>query len=344
MKGMVAVMSENTYEKEYRGTLIRIGASMLMLLLMFNVLFVIQSAVGEVLEKLLDYQSYYIVYQLLYGLTYAAVFFIPVAFFYILGGRRSQPVLTQVRLDRQFPLMLVASVAVILCAATINYYFMETVHFSEFTRVFIQDDPLDTNYKLVMAVFTSAIVPAFVEELLFRGVVLTNILPYGRTPAVLISAVLFGLMHQNPGQIFYATMAGVVLGLVYVRTRSIWGGVIIHFVNNLFSVFEQLLFDRLEAAQASELCTYIEGVLFLAGVICIIILIRTNKRRVRDFSESGFGRVLEPDEMYVERPLEKGRAVRQFFNPTVTIFMIISCLEMLYYIILALQLYAGVVS
>ena len=57
MKGMVAVMSENAYEKEYRGTLIRIGASMLMLLLMFNVLFVIQSAVGEVLEKLLEYQS-----------------------------------------------------------------------------------------------------------------------------------------------------------------------------------------------------------------------------------------------------------------------------------------------
>lgn len=329
-------------EKEYRGTLIRIGGSMLMLVALLNALTLIWRLVGGVLEQALDYESYYIVNQLLYALVYAASFLIPAAFFYQISRRKNtQPVLTQVRLDRQFPLMAVAAIALILGSAILNSYLMNLVHFSEFMDAYVVDDPMDTNYKLVLSILTTAIIPGFVEEMLFRGVILTNLLPYGKAPAVLISAVLFGLMHQNPAQMFYATMAGVVLGLVYVRTRSIWGGVLIHFMNNLFSVFESLMFDRLDAAVASRICTYVEGVLFAAGVVCAVILVCTNKKRVRDFSASGFGTVMEPDENYVERPLSRGRAVRQFFNPTVTIFMIISCLEMAYYIIIALRMWAS---
>lgn len=329
-------------EKEYRGTLIRIGGSMLMLLALLNVLVMLWGIVGAALERRLDYESYYIVNQLLYALIYAASFLIPAAFFYRISRRDStQPVLTQVRLDRQFPLMAVAAIALILGSAILNSYIMELVHFSEFMDAYVADDPMDTNYKLVLSILTTAIIPGFVEELLFRGVILTNLLPYGKSPAILISAVLFGLMHQNPAQMFYATMAGVVLGLVYVRTRSIWGGVLIHFMNNLFSVFESLMFDRLDNAVASRICTYAEGVLLAAGVICIVILVCTNKKRVRDYSSSGFGRVIEPDENYVERPLARGRAVRQFFNPTVTLFMVISCIEMVYYIFIALEMWVS---
>lgn len=326
-----------SFEREYRGTLVRLGGSMLMFLALYNVLMPIEMSVAAVLEVYMDYTAYYVVSQLLYGLTYMAMFIIPAAFFYIISRHRTvQPIPTQVRLDRRFPLMLFASMAVILGAAYINAYMLTPVHFSEFMQQVATDDTLDTNYKLLLAVITTAIIPAFVEELLFRGVVLTNLLPYGRAPAVVISAVLFGLMHQNPAQIFYATMAGLVLGLVCVRTRSIWGGVLIHFVNNLFSVLEQLVGDRLETSLANEICVYAEGVLFIGGAVCAVILICGERRRRRDFSESAFGVMLEPDERYIERPMRRGAAARGFFNPTVIIFTVISCLEMVYYIVLSL--------
>ncbi len=329
-------------EKEYRGTLVRLGGSMLVLLALFNVLMPLEMLLSAILEVRLDAVSYYIVDQLLYGLTYMAIFLVPAGFFYLISRRReTQPIPTSVRLGRDFPLVLVAAVALVLGAAYLNAYALLPVHFSDFIEAATASEPLDTNYKLVLAIIITALIPAFVEELLFRGVVLTNLLPYGRAPAVVISAVLFGLMHQNPGQMLYATMAGLALGLVCVRTRSIWGGVLIHFVNNLFSVFEQLLQDRLDAALANELCIYAEGAIFIGGAVCAIILIFRERGRRRDLSASGFGVELEPDEHYIERPLRRGATARHFFNPTITAFMVIACLEMLYYIILSLIYWNG---
>lgn len=331
-------MSE-TNEREYRGTLIRIGASMLMLVALLNLLVPLQSFLMQLCAPRLDDVGYCVVDQLTYGLVYVMSFVIPSAFFYAVSRHRpTQPLLTRVRLDRQFPLMVMATVALILGAAIANYYIVELFNFSRFTEAFYVDEPIKTNYQLVLAILTTAVIPGFVEELLFRGVVLGNLLPYGKAPAVLISAVLFGLMHQNPAQMFYATMAGIALGLVFVRTRSIWGGVLIHFLNNLFSVVEQLLGDRLAEATASRICTFMEGIVFALGLVSAIILICTNKKRVRDFSESGFGTVMEPDENYIERPMAKGRLVRRFFNPTIVIFMVLSCAIMLYYILIALSL------
>ncbi len=332
----------DSFEREYRGTLVRLGGSMLMFVALYNVLMPIETAVSAALEGRMDYTVYYVISQLLYGLTYMAVFIIPAIFFYLISRRREvQPIPTQVRLDSRFPLMLFAAMAVILGAAYINAYMLIPVHFSEFMERFAVIETLDTNYKLVLAVITTAVIPAFVEELLFRGVVLTNLLPYGRAPAVIISAVLFGLMHQNPGQMFYATMAGLVLGLVCVRTRSIWGGVLIHFVNNLFSVLEQLVGDRLEPALANEICIYAEGVLFVGGAVCAIILICGERRRRHDFSSSAFGVTLEPDERYIERPMRRGAAARGFFNPTVIIFTVIACIEMAYYVVLSVIVWNG---
>lgn len=76
--------------------------------------------------------------------------------------------------------------------------------------------------------------PGIGEELFFRGLMMRSLLSTGRpTAAVVLSAVLFGLIHfdvlQSPG----AAIIGVYLGLVALRTRSIYPAMAAHGVNNL---------------------------------------------------------------------------------------------------------------
>ncbi|GEM_PF-5346365 len=90
----------------------------------------------------------------------------------------------------------------------------------------------ETNVGIILYYIYVAIFPAVFEEFLFRGVILGALLPYGKTQAIVISSVIFGLMHVNPIQAIFATVIGLVLGKLYVDSGSIWWGSLIHFIIN----------------------------------------------------------------------------------------------------------------
>ena len=73
-----------------------------------------------------------------------------------------------------------------------------------------------------------------VEELVFRGAVLRELLRWKRNPwiGIAISAVLFAIIHMNPAQMPHAFLIGLLLGWMYYRTDSIVPGVVYHWVNN----------------------------------------------------------------------------------------------------------------
>ena len=67
------------------------------------------------------------------------------------------------------------------------------------------------------------------EELLFRGVLLRGLArEYGERVGLLISAMLFGLLHGRPAEAVVAFVAGVVLGALRLRTRSILPSIALH--------------------------------------------------------------------------------------------------------------------
>lgn len=327
-------MPNNIYEKDYKNLMLRIGFTMLVFVVLINTLFGINSELlAPFFDQRMDGKSAYIVKSIVSSAIYLAVFLLPAGFFKLISIKRNpRPVFTAVRLDKKFPLMMVASIAVVFSMAYVNSYIMEWVGFD---YGMFASDPIDENYKLILSVISSALVPACCEEYLFRGVILSNVLPYGKTNAVIVSAVMFGLMHQNPAQMLYATAAGIVLGLVYIRTRSIWGSFLIHFFNNLISVIQQMLVDRMAYERANKICMVMEALIIVGGVICAIILLCTEHRRKREFNDSGFGVTLEPDESYVEYSLPGTRASKMFFSPTVIIFIIIACFQMVLYMLLS---------
>lgn len=72
------------------------------------------------------------------------------------------------------------------------------------------------------------------EETVFRGAVLRSLLRWKENPwiGIVISAVLFAVIHMNPAQMPHAFLIGLLLGWLYYRTDSIVPGVVYHWVNN----------------------------------------------------------------------------------------------------------------
>jgi sodium transport system permease protein len=91
---------------------------------------------------------------------------------------------------------------------------------------------------IVLVVF--AFFPAVCEEFAFRGFILSGLERQHRTrSAILLSALMFGFLHVLLSlfqQLFNATLLGIVLGLLAVRSRSIVPGIVFHFLNNAIGV------------------------------------------------------------------------------------------------------------
>ena len=91
-----------------------------------------------------------------------------------------------------------------------------------------------------------AIVGPILEELVFRKVVCDRLLPLGEGYAVILSAVLFGLVHGNFFQFFYATAVGALFAYVYVKTGRIRYSIAYHMIVNLLGgVIAPWMIDRM---------------------------------------------------------------------------------------------------
>ena len=88
-----------------------------------------------------------------------------------------------------------------------------------------------------LQVLLVAILPAVGEEFLHRGFLMNGIRNIGTKKAILISGLLFGFLHFNINQFFYATVLGIIIAFVGSVSRSIVPCIIIHFTNNFISVY-----------------------------------------------------------------------------------------------------------
>lgn len=70
------------------------------------------------------------------------------------------------------------------------------------------------------------------EELLFRGLVLRRLEPYGKRFAIVMSAFAFGVFHGNLVQIPYTFLIGLVLGYTALEHNILWA-MVLHMINNL---------------------------------------------------------------------------------------------------------------
>ncbi|MBR5314001.1 MAG: CPBP family intramembrane metalloprotease [Clostridia bacterium] len=137
----------------------------------------------------------------------------------------------------------------------------------------------ENSVDVILLFVSMAVTPALVEEILFRKVILNSLTPYGKKFAILVSAILFSLMHCNPSQFLHAFLAGLFFGWLAIKTGSILPSVIIHFLNNSLSV----VYLSLSAFLPEEMYLYLVGSMswtfMILGVVLFIVL---NKERYFD--------------------------------------------------------------
>ncbi len=130
----------------------------------------------------------------------------------------------------------------------------------------------------VISVISVAVAPALLEEFLFRGAIMGTLLKFGKGFAIFTSALLFGLIHGNLVQIPFAFMVGIILGVLTIRTGSIWTAVIVHFLNNFISVCLDYLSKGLPEDVVGGISLIIMAVMILLGLLGFFLLYKKDNK------------------------------------------------------------------
>ena len=153
-------------------------------------------------------------------------------------------------------------------------------------NIFVQWFPLKDNMsdvfsglsRNVLGIFSLALLAPLLEEVLFRGAIQGVLMHYfGRPwPAIIVSALVFGIFHLNPVQIVYATLLGIVLGWIYYRTRSLLSVIVGHVLNNSLAVATTVFYGAAEEQAVANSTAGIVGFVLFA-TLSIYLAVKLNK-------------------------------------------------------------------
>jgi membrane protease YdiL (CAAX protease family) len=109
-----------------------------------------------------------------------------------------------------------------------------------------------------LKILVMVILAPVLEELICRKLLIDRTVRYGEKVSVLMSGLIFGLLHQNLFQFFYAFALGCLFAYVYVRTGKIRYTMILHAIVNflgsvvapaILSVVDMDALERLEGGE-----------------------------------------------------------------------------------------------
>ena len=170
--------------------------------------------------------------------------------------------------------------------------------------------------------------PVF-EELIFRKVLIDRTIKYGEYVSIVLSGMMFGLLHGNFSQFFFAALIGMLFGYIYIRTGRIRYTIFLHMAINLSSslVLQTLLQKMLNAKDDSEQKVVVmacavfalawAGGVFAIGIIGIVKLIKSLKRKKLALNmQKG-----EPSHKIVRRILLSDKAMWIYIGMTIVLFL-----------------------
>lgn len=138
----------------------------------------------------------------------------------------------------------------------------------------LMDIMIDSN--MLLRVLYASIAAPIVEELIFRKLLLNKLRRYGDIPAILISAIAFGLFHMNVAQMFYATALGIIFAYVAIRTNTIRYNILLHILINSMGVVIAPL-----AMKHSMIFNFLIVGWVFTCIICGILLFVLNVKKIR---------------------------------------------------------------
>lgn len=126
---------------------------------------------------------------------------------------------------------------------------------------------------LLLALLIMAFFPALFEELFFRGALQTLLIKWWKKPllAIVITSVVFSLIHMSVYLFLSRVALGFALGLMFYETKNIWVNTIAHFLNNAIAVGQMYAMSgSKEKVDVSKLDPKIE---WWFGILAVFVLV-----------------------------------------------------------------------
>lgn len=137
------------------------------------------------------------------------------------------------------PFILTASVTLMLasCAVKLGIYaiFDYSLDVTDIYRSYVPES--SGGVSVIFTALAFAVFPAITEELVFRGIVLAEYETCGVFSASLLSSFLFAMLHFDLKLLPVYFISGMILSLTAYTSRSVLAPMLVHTINNIFSVF-----------------------------------------------------------------------------------------------------------
>ncbi len=150
----------------------------------------------------------------------------------------------------------------------------------------LEDTPVTlTTSKLVVTIIYTCIIAPITEELVIRGFVLKNLSRVSQTFGIVVSSIVFALMHENLPQFILAFIVGVFLGYVAVKHNSIVPTIILHMIVNSTNMIISIIVEQ--NAEVGNIISAVWTVFFLVvGVALFIVSIALKWDRLPKSNEA----------------------------------------------------------
>lgn len=131
--------------------------------------------------------------------------------------------------------------------------------------------------EFLITILSAAVTPAICEEFLFRGVCYNGLKEKGNKFAIIVSGLMFMIMHMNLTQSIYQFVLGIIFAIVVYITGSLWYSMIMHFFNNAFILVVTYALKSVESGENTEIFKsffdYILPFLLLGIAIYVVYLL-----------------------------------------------------------------------
>lgn len=148
----------------------------------------------------------------------------------------------------------------------------------------ILEDTFTEMQSGIVGVICIALIGPIFEEIFFRGAIERHLLKsHSPRTAILLSGLVFGLIHINPAQVIPAILSGFFLGWLYYRSGSLLPCILVHVLNNSLSVYTMTYFpavNNIKELMNNNLAYYI--LLALAAVQLVMYVLSTQEMKFRN--------------------------------------------------------------
>ena len=264
------------------------GAAILLLLLLSNIFSSVIAGNREIYDRYMNDEAFSLLLETMYTifcttLPFALIFGVV----HKLGVARTELSFGRPRGGWQTALLLPAGLGLCFIGNLLSNYivtfagsFGVTFRSYEYTLEHQTDAP-ETAGLMLLTIVHTAVLPALLEELTFRGFLMQPLRKYGDWFAIITSALIFGLVHGNMTQVPFAILAGLALGYVNVISGSMWMNILLHFLNNLISVLYSFALTSAGENSMIVLSLIVTYGTIAIGVAAFIGYILTNRNFMR---------------------------------------------------------------